>query len=257
MTTTDPKQPGINPQSKFNLGDTVLCLSDGLEWTVAGFTDHYVILGTHAHHGCIKEFADFITYDRTFTTYRFARPEKLTPKPDIEEKNGMEEKELNLCELLKGCEGEVLYSPTYGKCTLRAIYASNNRGFQPIISVRLEDGTSRNFASNGKIAWAVSKFAPISLFPYSLYEKYPLDAKKAWQEWEESRKPKRWRAEERERYWVINHELEVDYSEDVNDGYDNARWKVGNYFRTASEAKQAAEEVKQCLEAFHTRNGNI
>ncbi len=77
MTTTDPKQPGINPQSKFNLGDTVLCLSDGLEWTVAGFTDRYVILGTHAHYGCIKEFADFITYDRTFTTYRFARPEKL------------------------------------------------------------------------------------------------------------------------------------------------------------------------------------
>ena len=84
-----------------------------------------------------------------------------------------------------------------------------------------------------------------------LYEKYPLDAYSAWMEWAGERKPKRWRAELGEKYWVVDIELSSTWSKEQNDGYDKVRYNNGNYFRTEEEAKQAAEAVKETFEKFH------
>ncbi len=173
----------------------------------------------------------------------------------------MEEKELNLCGLLKGHEEEEFYCHYlrrdvkfigFDECdgmTFKLRTCKDGVGYENLMYIE----------KNEKIGKSVI------LYPSrALYEKYPLDAKKAWAEWAESRKPKRWRAKKeeendgiREEYYFLDGMLTINCQYDVYDYFCNNHYHVGNYFRTESDAKQAAEEVKQCLEAFHTRNGNI
>lgn len=97
-----------------------------------------------------------------------------------QEKNDMEEKELNLCELLKGCEGEKFYSLVVGECVLNGVVQSGT-----LYPIKLN---SSFYVEDGRFTLAGAQVVYPSR---ALYEKYPLDAKKAWAEWAESRKPKR------------------------------------------------------------------
>ena len=159
------------------------------------------------------------------------------------------EKELNLCELLKGCEGETFYSDVFELVILTKVNLVGN--FLTINWNRLE----LNLYSNGSKV----KGNRCVLWPSKeLYEKYPLDAYSAWMEWKEARKHKRWRAKQnKEFYYFLDDMLLIN---DIIDSYDyfcNNRYNTGNYFRTKEEASQACEIVKKVLKEFHEHNKKL
>lgn len=100
------------------------------------------------------------------------------PTEDMETKD--ETKELNLCQLLKGREGEAFYSPQHGWVELVEV----DQQLHPNTVATTIPG-ARDLAyylPSGKYLKSDSS-ACVGLFPTrALYEQYPLDARKAWQE---------------------------------------------------------------------------
>ena len=176
----------------------------------------------------------------------------LSDKQPTERKETMEEKELNLAELLKGCEGEEFFSISVGKVTFKAIYDyDDTHKVRTIRKDAVGNEYNINFHSDGRR----NKAGLQDLYPSEdLLIKYPLDAKKAWDEWASERKPKRWRAKRGDRYWWFNDELEVKCNADIQDIIDNNRYNLGNYFRTEKLAQQAAEAVRETLMKIHEQN---
>ena len=171
----------------------------------------------------------------------------LTSKAEPE--GTMEEKELNLCELLKGCEGERFYLLSRGYTTLKEIIWNKDTCDYSIVLT----GKGRiELYSSGK---EVNNEAAVILYPSKeLYKKYPLDAYSAWMEWQEERKPKRWRAEYGETYYSLRDSFTVCDQYENNDSDNDCAWSNYNYFRTPQLAEQAAKEVKECLMKFHEKN---
>ena len=172
-------------------------------------------------------------------------------KDNMEEKESGKEdnfptKELNLCEQLKGCEGATAYFIAFGEVFISDIKAN-------WIEVKLHYGNdSPEFTFNSKGQWSIGRDSQAALYPSrALYEKYPLDPYSAWMEWKESRKPKRWRAEKGERYWVVDSVCNPVRYRETHAPFDDDCYEAGNYFRTEEEAQQAAEAVRETLEKFH------
>lgn len=63
----------------------------------------------------------------------------------------------------------------------------------------------------------------------------------------DSPRPKRWRAEENERYWFMCDNGDCFEVCDNRDKYDDARYTIGNYFRTEEEAVEMADRFKAML----------
>ena len=188
----------------------------------------------------------------------------LSDEQTTENKENMEEKEfgkednfptkeLNLCELLKGYEGEgdVFYSPICGECE----YKESIDGLE---LMRFEanrenvDGGYQSLAFDfeGKHG----EHGTCMLYPSrDLYLKYPLDAYKAWQEWAEARKPKRWYPQHGEEVWYL------DLSMKPKKTYSRipySQWEGElNCFQTEELCRQAAEAVRECLEKFYEKGG--
>ena len=160
-------------------------------------------------------------------------------------KDNMEEKKLNLCELLKGYEGEKIYLPDEGECEIVSV-AENE--------IELSQEPNRKIIlSEDSYIFTRTGFA----YAYPSKESFlanPLNACKAWQGWKEARKPKRWRAEYGETYYSLRDSFTVCDQYENNDSDNDCAWNNYNYFRTEEEAKQAAEEVKECLMKFHEKN---
>ncbi len=157
----------------------------------------------------------------------------------------MEEKELNLLEILTGCENQEFYSPSFGKVTLRKIYKESGYPLYWYCSY----GDIYTF-SDGRIC----KDSESIIFPSrALYKKYPLEPVKAWKEWSESRKSKRWRAKEEELYYWLGSYWNVECNEESMSEEDNMLYDAGNYFRTETEAEELAEEILKVVNAFHKR----
>ena len=156
----------------------------------------------------------------------------------------MEEKELNLCEILKGYEGDIFYSPAYGDVALNFITDT-------VLGFSAEFSTDEK----GRIRFNKEIHSPeCMLYPSrDLYLKYPLDAKKAWGEWIEANKPKRWRAQKGDNYYFFDRTYTPYPQEETGDVEDDLMYESYNYFRTEFEAKEAAEAVKKCLEEFHSK----
>lgn len=156
--------------------------------------------------------------------------------------DNMEEKELNLCEILKGYEGEMFYSPCFGDSKL------NSAGL-PIYIEAIDDGVSYELSSNGLF----SNQGVCSIYPSrEAFLKYPLDACAAWMEWAETNKPKLWRAKRQDKYFYLDRRFIVKDSYELESDFDNTNYLNGNYFRTKELAQQAAEAVRICLEQFNT-----
>ncbi len=167
---------------------------------------------------------------------------KLHTQSEPKEDKTMEEKELNLGELLKDSIGEKFFHPTYGEITLEKIgddYLNFSIGCGCSLSTPKTISTK-----TGYVIYYPSEES---------FRKYPLDGLKAWTEWSESRKPKRWTPQIGERIFWVNANLTV--SQDVFNDYETQKKRraVGNEFKTGKEAQQAAEEVRKCLESFHKR----
>lgn len=156
------------------------------------------------------------------------------------------EKELNLLKLLKGCEGEKIYSLILGECTVEEL--------EDGIVVRDRTNHTTDFYIDGTLFCYEECCL---LFPSRvLYEKYPLDAYTAWMEWKEARKPKRWRATKGEEFWQLDEAFRPYRDIELNVTIDNLHYESGNYFRTEKEALQAAEIVKEALQKFHEKKMN-
>ena len=168
-------------------------------------------------------------------------------KKEIEEPTNYdksEEKELNLEEILKDHIGEMLFSPIIGNCNVSRIS-------KEYICVTYLNNRSYCFGIDGR----KEENGICMLYPsVESYYQHPLDADAAWQEFIEANKPKRWRAEKGDRYFFIDNDVIVWMREDDYSYTHNKRYKNGNYFRTESEAQQAAEAVRKCLDEFHEKN---
>lgn len=180
--------------------------------------------------------------------YTEENKETIVSKGDTKDdtKETMEEKELNLCELLKGCEGEEFWSPMFDAVRLSRIDLDDEK---PLF-FNWKDGVIYT-RPNGVM---YKNTRPIIFPSRALYEKYPLDPYSAWMEWKSERKPKRWRAKQNESHWFIEATGEVSKGKDnYYSDCDNC-WMFGNYFRTEKEARQAAEAVRETLMKIQEQN---
>ena len=147
-------------------------------------------------------------------------------------KGTMGEKEPNLCELLKGCEGERFYSPVYGDVVI-----DFNKDNDNIEIWSMKKDAYLPIASNGHHADNPFKGFCILYPSRALYEKYPLDAYSAWMEWKETKKSKS--------TFVVKAFI----------GEENGvGWNVINEhftFDSEEEAQQAADGIREYLKKFH------
>lgn len=67
-------------------------------------------------------------------------------------------------------------------------------------------------------------------------------------------KPKRWRADEDERYYFLNSRLVIVASVDTYSCADDSHFNAGNYFRTAEQAEKAKKLLIEALAKFHEEN---
>ena len=166
-----------------------------------------------------------------------------------ENKESMEEKELNLCELLKGYEGEKIYLPDEGECKIVSV-AENE--------IELSQEPNRKIIlSEDSYIFTRTGFA----YAYPSKESFlvnPLNACKAWQEWKEARKPKRWTPQVGERIFFVNTHGAVsqDFCRRDEEGNGNQlkRRAIGNEFRTGKAAETFAKIFRETLAIFHEKN---
>ena len=182
--------------------------------------------------------------------YTEENKEPIVSKDDTmdDTKETMEEKELNLCELLKGCEGEKFFSPCYGNVTLSEV--RNDR----IIVIADVNGKKHSLVPNGShISNPVASC--VMLIPnLGLYQKYPFNPEKSWMEWKESRKPKRWYPKNGEGFWCISPNLRSHYITESDPVFD---WESDlNHFQTEELCQQAAEAVREILMKFHSEHSD-
>ena len=174
---------------------------------------------------------------------------------DNKPKDNMEEKELNLAELLRGCEGEEFFSISVGKVMFKAIYDfDDTHKIRTIRKDAVGNEYNVNFHSDGRR----NKAGLQDLYPSEdLLRKYPLDPYSAWMKWKEARKPKRWRAEYGETYYSLRDSFTVCDQYENNDSDNDCAWNNYNYFRTEEEAQQAAEAIREALQKFNEQNAEI
>lgn len=148
----------------------------------------------------------------------------------------MEEKEHEIARMLKACPDDmVFYTPIYGDTLIEKIY-NNAVIVVPKHSI-LNSYTETTLYYESKYGDGGS----FILYPsYDYFKKYPLDAKKAWQEWKDGLKPYR-----------LN--LLVT-SKKGNNGWCEYLFTLPEMrFRTMEEKEQAFNEIKKLLADWHNR----
>ncbi len=111
-------------------------------------------------------------------SYSFATESDLIPytEPETKEET-MEAKELNLCELLAGHEGESIFLTTLGNVIIHSVSERS-------VQFKAHETAKGIYylPSNGKL----NKNGLVVAFPSrALYEQYPLDPYTAWMKWQE------------------------------------------------------------------------
>lgn len=180
----------VEPKPKFHKGQLVIC--DGHIYEVECKTGkhHYALKGAcyEAHEDILEPYT--VPRNLSQSTSNCDKSKDNQLKDNMEAKGFGREvnfttKELNLCELLKGCEGEKFYSLIVGDVTFEGIDSHwEQEAFKPIVCTGGNynlDGTYTDPSDNGVCCLYPSR---------ALYEKYPLDPYTAWMEWKEARKPK-------------------------------------------------------------------
>lgn len=158
---------------KYRKGDAVLFMPTQVVYDVEEYLPDLKVYKLSRMSGTITTFAHEIQLE-----------------PYIENTNDMEimEEGLNLSQLLKGCEREMFYSPIHGSITL---ITPSNGGTETLAFQIGNSGAFVTYTKQGYYDIRHEDDAMINLYPSrALYEKYPLDAQKAWAEWIEDRKPK-------------------------------------------------------------------
>lgn len=169
------KEPSVQVEPKFKVGE--LAMNYGKKCRILDYNPDgkfpYLIhilynnLKTNVSESDLEPYTEPISQN----------PAENCDNADLNSKSdNMEEKELNLIELLKGYEGMEIYSLLEGITYILKVDDS------------LIETSCEKYGEKGEVY--VNDVC--LLYPSrSLYEKYPLDARAAWNEWDESRKPKR------------------------------------------------------------------
>ena len=50
-----------------------------MDGKVAGYVEHYLIIGFDDERGCIKSFSPQVVYDKDYKSYRFSKMKNITP----------------------------------------------------------------------------------------------------------------------------------------------------------------------------------
>ena len=228
------------PKPKFNLGDIVRNKyygNGGIKHINQIFITSY---------GCIYEVEGGRFHEKWLEPYtkesrNLSQNTANCDKPeDNQLKDNMKEKELDLTQLLKGCEGEDIFDIEKGIVTIkevkqRCIATKSDEGIINYVGKYIEQ-----FPSGG------ARFYPSR----ALYEKYPLDAYSAWMEWKANRKfPKL-----NEEFWIIQADGTVDRRYNTGSEFVNNLIASGNCFRTEALATKGAAGIRQYLQNFHNQN---
>lgn len=222
-------------QPKFKVGDKVRILGNcGCNVKgVIGTVERVGERGLHVETAICRLFVAFdeiepYTEPETKPTENMGTKEK---EPG-EKGNNSENSQLDLSELLKGHEGDTLYSPIWGECDLQEINADNNNGSQPLINLRLRNGCTRNISASGHIDYGSKRIGIPILWPSkALYEQYPLDAKNAWMKWREEQKK---------------------FALDVNfRTYDTPDFGEVLFFHTPEDRDKCISEIKAIIEKYN------
>ncbi|MDE6716557.1 MAG: hypothetical protein K2J70_00055 [Muribaculaceae bacterium] len=241
----------VEPKPKFKVGDKVKVScreKDGTVWD--SITDGRIVT-ISGHH--IEPTNGLIIYEfkegiRDFAEH-WLEPYTEEKEPIVsthdtmdDTKQTMEEKELDLGELIKDSIGETFFNASYGDVMLKRVD-------EICMLFEISEGQT---LTPPRIFLLDTGFIPYYPSKES-FLKYPLDAHKAWDEWQNERKPKRWRAKDGGTYWLIPTDGSpiVSNKEHFTE-YQNKLYEFGNYFRTEEEAHQAAEAVRETLMKFHS-----
>lgn len=138
---------------------------------------------------------------------------------------------LNLRGMLEGHEGDTFYSPAWGENIVITPHPED--GFR--ITPKDLHGRTKGYLDIG-LDGKADKDGCVLLFPSrALYEKHPLDAKRAWAEWQEGQNRKTF--------------IKILPKYDGKKSW--AEIVVSSRFTTLELAVQAAEAVRKTLEEFH------
>lgn len=162
---------------------------------------------------------------------------KLYTEAVIKVETSVEAKQLNLCELLKGYEGQSFYSPCYGDVDL--IEVQNDR----IIISAVANNKEHTLGKRGKHHAGFAE-CMCMLFPSrALYEQYPLDPYTAWMKWQQEQT-------------IFHIRIEFQPYEERGD------MKCGNMgtlhfdevkFRTPADRDKCIEEIKAIIEKYNKK----
>lgn len=174
----------------------------------------------------------------------------LEPYTELTQTNdNMEEKELRLDELLKDHIGTTFYCTIFGDVKLSSIDDF-------VVGILPSDGVEVGITPSGKLVSTqyLGDVAPVLYPSREAYLKYPLDARKAWMEWQEEQKPKRWTPQIGEAIFWINANLTVSQDRFQGFGTQIKRRAADNEFKTGKEAQQAARAVREFLKLYTQKN---
>lgn len=70
----------LTPQEYYNKHKGEFVSYKGvLNGEVAGYVEHYIIIGFDDERGCIKTFSPQVVYNKRYKSYRFAKLKNITP----------------------------------------------------------------------------------------------------------------------------------------------------------------------------------
>lgn len=234
-------RPYIEPNYKFGIGDKVKFRNSKIKIVRRRFASpydneaHYSVetLDGQSPINVVESDLEPYTEEKTMEEVKDYPPYLDRPKTVVSN-------DLNLCELLKGCEREEFYLLDCGNAILDGVQTNNSRGdsitFLSLHSTNFDSGTII-INPNGKR----TVHGSVILYPSrALYEKYPLDARAAWMEWKESRKPK----------YILQAEIRLISL----DGRDVEDWEQIEIIGVPDiDLSQAAEVVRDTLVKFHSK----
>ena len=179
------------PQLKFNKGDKVviqesyykeeLCGQIGVVTGRPTPFSYYVEIDKTIYQASAKDL-ELYTEPETKPTEDMETKENRNLSQDVANCDKPENKQLNLCELLKGHEGETFYSPFYGDVTLEEIHTPTVETPKYYLLVRPKSySVGRELILPNGINHDGGQ---VVLYPsHALFEQYPLDPYTAWSVW--------------------------------------------------------------------------
>ena len=251
----NPKQPSPQFEPKFKLGDPVRVISilgyiDEITEIIAVDKDdpnapYKIDLLDRVGCGIWCSEDAIALYDESEHRNLSQETANCDKSEDNKLKDKMTDQKFNLCQILKGCEGETIFLPDDGECKIVNVSEDTIKLARDSNYIIKLSGESLLLQRTGFAYAYPSERAFLA---------YPLNAEGAWKEWAEARKPKRWRANSGGDYWYVSSEGAVCEDLDIGVKLDNGRYSIGNYFRTRQAAELAADAFKNLLQKFHEKN---